>query len=149
MADALGSTRAGDQFALGFYQDFKWRVISALAQELPWKMTRERVLLEVRELILADLNCGASRVTGARDRLVWLDLDARLNEAEQRGEDLCDFNMLEAEHVRRVDEEFRKIFEQTLGLSPAVCDQLLKTETGVDQSQDEDESQEQAGGISI
>ena len=76
VADALGSTRAGDQFALGFYQDFKWRVISALAQELPWKMTRERVLLEVRELILADLNCGASRVTGARDRLVWLDLDA-------------------------------------------------------------------------
>jgi hypothetical protein len=85
-------------------------------------------------LILADLNCGASRVTGARDRLVWLDLDARLKEAEQRGEDL------EAEQTRKVDEEFRKILEQTLGLSSAVCEQLLKTETKVDQSQDEEEN---------
>ena len=79
----------------------------------------------------------------------YLDLYARLNEAEQRGEDLGNFNILEAEQVRKVDEEFRKIFEQTLGLSSAVCDQLLNAETGVDRSQDEDESQEQAGGITI
>ena len=148
MADALGSNRAGDQLALGFYQDFKWRVINTLEQELPWKMTWERVLLEVRDLIRADLDFAASRVTDARDRLAWLELDARLNESEQRGEDF-DFGKLEAEQTRKVDEEFRKILEQTLGLSSAVCDQLLNAETRFDQSHDEDESQEQAGGITI
>jgi hypothetical protein len=149
VADALGSTRAGEQLALGFYQDFKWRVIGGLEQELPWTMTRERVRLEIRDLVLDDLkNCSASCVTDARDRLVWLDLDARLNEAEQRGEDF-DFAKLEAEQTRKVDEEFRKILERTLGLSSAVCDQLLNAETKVDQSQDEDESQQQAGGITI
>jgi hypothetical protein len=68
MADALGSNRAGDQLALGFYQDFKWRVINTLEQELPWEMTWERVLLQVRDLIRADLDFAASRVTDARAR---------------------------------------------------------------------------------
>lgn len=97
-------------------------------------MTQERVLLEVRELILADLNYGVSRVTDARDRLVYLDIDALLNQAEQRGEALGDFGLLEAEQTRKVDEEFREILKQTLGMSPTVCDQLLKRETMVDQS---------------
>jgi hypothetical protein len=106
VADALGSNRPGDQLALGFHQGFKWRVISGFEQELPWKMAQERVLLEIRDLILADLDFGTSIVTGARDRLVWFDLDARLNESEQRGEDF-DFAKLEADQTRKVDEEFR------------------------------------------
>jgi len=54
--------------------------------------------------------------------------------AEQRGEDLGDFHKREAEQIRKkVDEEFRIILEQTLGMSPAVCDQLLKPK--VDRSQ--------------
>jgi hypothetical protein len=44
-------------------------------------MTQERVLLEIRDLILADLDFGASCVTDARDRLVYLDVDALLNES--------------------------------------------------------------------
>jgi len=57
--------------------------------------------------------------------------------------------MLEAQHIRKVDEEFQKVLNQTLGISSTVCDQLLKTKTGVDQPQGEDESHEQAGGITI
>jgi hypothetical protein len=149
LADALGSNRAGDQLAICFYQTFKWRVISALAQELPWKMTQERVLLEVHDLIFEDLDYGASCVTDARDRLVSLDVNRLFDEAEERDADLGDFDMLEAQHIRKVDEEFQKVLNQTLGISSTVCDQLLKTKTGVDQPQGEDESHEQAGGITI
>jgi len=52
LADALGDSRAGDQLALGFYQEFKGRVVAGLAQELPWAMTQERVLFEAKDLIL-------------------------------------------------------------------------------------------------
>ena len=86
------------------------KLTSGLAQELPRKMIRERVLLEVRDLALADIDFGASGVRDARYRLVWFDLDALLNESEQRGED---FNLakLEADQTRKVDEEFRRILE--------------------------------------
>src|SRR5690242_11134694 len=91
LADALGDSRAGDQLALGFYQEFKGRVVAGLAQELPWAMTQERVLAEAHEILLEDLDYAAPRVRQGRDRLVTLDLNARLADAEKRGEDLDDF----------------------------------------------------------
>jgi len=59
---------------------------------------------------------------------VSLGVEALFNDAEKRGEALGDFGMFEAQHTRKADEEFPKILEQTPGMSPAVCDQLLKAE---------------------
>jgi hypothetical protein len=130
LADAFGGSRAGDQLALGFYQEFKGRVVAGLAQELPWTMTQERVLFEAKDLMLQDLEYAASRVQQGRDRLVSLDLNARLDDAEKRGEGLDDFDAWKAQPTRQADEEFRKVLSETLGMSPAVCDRLLQTGEG-------------------
>jgi hypothetical protein len=130
LADAFGGSRAGDQFALGFYQEFKGRGISGLAQDLPWAMSQERVLLEAKDLILQDLDYASSRVQGGRDRLVTIEVNARFDEAEKRGEDLGDFDALEAQLTREVGEEFRKVLSEKLAMPPAVCDQLLQTGEG-------------------
>ena len=48
-------------------------------------MSQERVLLEFRELVLEDLDYGASEVQRVRDLLVSLDLNAGLDAAELQG----------------------------------------------------------------
>jgi len=50
---------------------------------------------------------------------------------------------------KEIEAILRPVLSIALGQPTVICDQLLKTETMVDQSQDEDEFQEQAGGMTI
>jgi len=121
----FSTSRAGDRLAVVFYQGLKSRGVSGFARGLPWKMSQERVLLEFRELVLEDLDYGASEVQRVRDLLVSLDLNAGLDAAELQGKVPGDFDALESQHTRKVNEEFRQILHDKAGLPPVICDRLL------------------------
>ena len=142
LADAFGGSRAGDQLALAFYQDFKWRVVAGLPQEARWKMAASTVLEEVSRIIGDELGYAASRIQRCRDRLAMFDLNARIDEAEQRGEDLGDFDLLEKQCACQVNEEFRQVLTDRLGMSRAFCSRLF----GVAASDLHEASEPNAGG---
>jgi hypothetical protein len=125
LADAFGGSRAGDQLALAFYQDFKWRVIARLPQEAAWIMTLPAIFEEVSRIIIDELDDAAYRIRQGRDRFVTCEVNAVLDEAEERNAEIGNFDELEVRCTRQADEEFRKVLTEKLGMSPAFCSRWL------------------------
>jgi len=126
LADAFGGSRAGDQLALAFHQEFKRRVIAVLDQEAPWTISVRFIFEEISRLIVDDVEHAASRIQSHRDLIVTIDLNRAMDEAEARHGQLPSFEELEALYTGRVNEEFQGVLSTSLGMSGAFCARLLQ-----------------------